>query len=339
MRQYIILGVVYLLALASFFFFVASDYCDCEINVVTPITPVFQVPTDESDDDETNGTEEENGEEQEETETNGRDEDNGEDQDSESNGREEEDTDENGESNGRDEDEDSTNGTVRDQASGDEILWGVDSASLTDQEFFACVINNFGDPVIWGRYLEDKDGVSFGLITEEVELLHDNGVSILVIYNHFTDGTTYEKGVSEAETAIEYAQNIGVPEGVAIFANVEPFYPIDSAFIQGWYDTIDPSEYTPAIYGVFSPDGDNNVRIAFEAAVDDNPEILDNTIIWTNQPQIGITTEANAPEFDPQGPENALTWAWQYGIDAETCNIDTVLYESAILDFVWSPED
>ncbi|UOE92596.1 glycoside hydrolase domain-containing protein [Alkalihalobacillus sp. LMS39] len=351
LRQYIILGITYVLALASFYFFVVNQTCDCTKVIVQPV--IEEREEDETsepngDEDTANGTDE-NGESQDESngtdengdsqdDSNGTDE-NGDSQD-ESNG-----TDENGDSqddsNGTDENGDSQDEqdtTVREEASGDDILWGVDSASLTTEDFYRCVTTNFGDPEIWGRYLEDKEGVSYGLTPEEVELLHREGVSILVIYNHFTDGTTYDKGVAEAELAIEYAENIGVPEGVAIFANVEPFYPIDSGFIQGWYDTIEPSIYTPAIYGVFAEDGDNDVRIAFEGAVEENPDILDNVIIWTNQPQIGITTEDNAPEFNPAAPGESLAWAYQYGIDAETCNIDTVLYQSSILDYVWRPD-
>ncbi|WP_328703106.1 glycoside hydrolase domain-containing protein [Alkalihalobacterium elongatum] len=322
MRQYLVLATVFILAFASFFFFVINDGYEraliCE--------------NGQFEDREKNGAEDEerengngsngesNGEENGET-SNG---DNGEGNGEETNG-------ENGETNGE-------NGTINgnEEESG-EIVWGVDSASLTTEELFACVTSNFGDPEIWGRYLEDKEGVSYGLTTDEVDFLHEQGVSILVIYNHFTDGTTYEKGVAEAEQAIAYAEEIGVPEQVAIFANVEPEYPIDSAFIQGWYDTLQPSIYYAAIYGLF--DEESDVYVAYEGAINENPEIAENMIVWANQPQIGITTEENAPEdYNPAAPNDWLNWAWQYGIDAETCNIDTNLFQSIIFDYLWQPE-
>ncbi|HWO96582.1 MAG TPA: hypothetical protein VNM45_09645 [Bacillus sp. (in: firmicutes)] len=38
----------------------------------------------------------------------------------------------------------------------------------------------------------------------------------------------------EAEKAINYANDLGVPMGVALFADIEPGYPVDSEFIRGW---------------------------------------------------------------------------------------------------------
>lgn len=316
MRQYIVLGITYLLAFSSFFFFIVQDdgnrpVIDRQFAFYSTIT----LPDANQQDPEEQGQEQRDEEQSDEIPN--------ENNNVEENGTKE--TSNNGENNEGNQESERFN-----------ILWGVDSASLTDETLYACVAENFGDPQIWGRYLEDKDGVSYGLTSEEVELLHQNGVAILVIYNHFTDGTSYDKGVADAEYAIAYAERIGVPEGVAIFANVEPFYPIDSDFILGWYDTISSSVYTPAIYGVFS-EGEE-VRVAFEAAAEENSSILDEMIIWSNQPQVGITTEGNAPEYSPEGPNEGLTWAYQYGLDAETCNIDTNLFQSSIMDFVWQPE-
>ncbi|OLO39063.1 hypothetical protein BTR23_08335 [Alkalihalophilus pseudofirmus] len=313
MRQYLVIAAVYILAFASFYFFIVNDGYE-----QTLLCENGQIEEREENGNGSNG-EEENGEARESNGegTNG---DNGESNGEEANG-------ENGGSNGEDS---SINGNEQEDA---KIIWGVDSASLTTEELYSCVTSNFGDPEIWGRYLEDKEGVSYGLTTDEVEYLHEQGVSILVIYNHFTDGTTYDKGVAEAEQAIAYAEEIGVPEEVALFANVEPEYPIDSAFIQGWYDTIQPSIYNAAIYGLF--DEDSDVWVAFEGAVNENSEIAENMIVWANQPQVGITTEANAPDYGPAPPNDWLNWAWQYGIDAETCNIDTNLFQSYILDYVW----
>ncbi|QKY68348.1 hypothetical protein [Lentibacillus sp. CBA3610] len=79
-----------------------------------------------------------------------------------------------------------------------EIYWGVDSASYTDENIYQCVNENFGEPEVWGRYLGDKEGVSAGMDTNEVNLLHDNDVRILVIYNHFNEATGYDHGARHA---------------------------------------------------------------------------------------------------------------------------------------------
>ncbi|MGM8366781.1 glycoside hydrolase domain-containing protein [Virgibacillus sp. W0181] len=210
------------------------------------------------------------------------------------------------------------------------IYWGVDSASYTDEALYQCVEDNFGQPAIWGRYLGDKENVSKGLDQQEVELLHNKDVEILVIYNHFTDATGYEKGVKEAEQAIQFAADLDIPEGVAIFADIEPSYPVDTAFMEGWYDTVTDSNYEPAVYGVF--DEASSLLDAFNNM---NEEAQNNTVVWTAFPQAEITTKENAPDFNPQGPSDALLYGWQYAIEAEACNIDTNLFDGKIKQYMW----
>ncbi|WHX98428.1 glycoside hydrolase domain-containing protein [Neobacillus sp. DY30] len=214
-----------------------------------------------------------------------------------------------------------------------QILWGVDTASPLDQAFLQCVVDNYGKPSVFGRYLDTKEGVSAGLTPEEVELLHQQGIKIIPIYNHFTNATTYERGTLEAQAAIAYAQQIGIPEGKAIFADIEPSYPVDEAFIRGWVDTLLGSPYKPGIYGVFTHESPLNT--AYTAAIFSNQNVQSQTIIWSSNPDPGVTPQANAPQFQPGAPENIPVSIWQYGIDGETCNIDTNLIQSNILDFLW----
>jgi hypothetical protein len=214
-----------------------------------------------------------------------------------------------------------------------QLLWGVDTASPLDQAFLQCVVDNYGKPTVFGRYLETKEGVSAGLTPEEVELLHQQGIKIIPIYNHFSNATTYEGGVQEAQAAIAYAQQIGIPEGKAIFADIEPTYPVDEAFIRGWVDTLLGSPYKPGIYGVFT--NDSALTAAYQAAISSNQNVQSQTIIWSSNPDPGVTHQANAPEFQPGAPDNVPVSIWQYGIDGETCNIDTNLVQSNILELLW----
>ncbi|WP_432806690.1 glycoside hydrolase domain-containing protein [Mesobacillus maritimus] len=215
----------------------------------------------------------------------------------------------------------------------DRLIWGVDSANLTTEDMLSCVEDNFGSPEIWGRYLGDKDGVSKGLTSAEKDLLHSNDIKILLIWNQFTDGTGYENGKNQAQAAIEMAKDLGAPEGVAIFADIEPDYPVDSEFIKGWYEVMNESQYEPGIYGVF--DSKQDLYAALEQAGQENEELLKNTYVWTAAPSMGITTEDNAPDYNPEAPENALIGGWQYGLDASACTIDTNLFHSDILDVLW----
>jgi hypothetical protein len=214
-----------------------------------------------------------------------------------------------------------------------QLLWGVDTASKVDQAFLRCVVNNYGLPSIFGRYLETKEGVSTGLTPEEVELLHHQGIKIIPIYNHFTNATNYENGTLEAQEAIAYAQQFGIPEGKAIFADIEPTYPVDEAFIRGWVDTLLGSPYKPRLYGLFT--NESALTAAYQAAIAANQNVQTQTIIWSSNPDPGVTPQANAPEFQPGAPANVPVSIWQYGIDGEACNIDTNIIQSTILDFLW----
>lgn len=218
------------------------------------------------------------------------------------------------------------------QNDGQELYWGVDSASYTDENLYQCVRDNSGEPEVWGRYLGDKEGVSIGMDTDEVNLLHDHDVRILVIYNHFNDATGYDHGAKYAEQAISYAEDLGIPDGVAIFGDIEPSFPVDAAFIESWYDTLSESAYEPALYGVF--DEETALLEAYNAMSQERQE---NTVIWTAYPQNEITSKDNAPDYNPQGPENAPVYGWQYAIESEQCNIDTNLFQGEILDYLWNP--
>src|SRR5699024_5399951 len=121
-----------------------------------------------------------------------------------------------------------------DKGDSQDIYWGMVSVSATAENLYSCAKESFGDSKIWGRYLGDIDDVSIGLDSDEVEFMHEKVVKILVIYNHVENATGYEHGVSEAEVAISYAEELNIPEDVAIFGDIEPNYPVDSAFLDGW---------------------------------------------------------------------------------------------------------
>jgi hypothetical protein len=213
------------------------------------------------------------------------------------------------------------------------IVWGVDTASSVDQAFLQCVKDNYGAPTVFGRYLETKGDVSIGLSKEEVNLLHQQGIKILPIFNHFKEAIGYDRGVAEAKEAIAYAQKIGIPKGVVIFADIEPTYPVDEAFIRGWVETLSSSPYKPGIYGVFTPG--SKLSAAFQAAASKNKNIQGQTILWSSNPDPGVSAKNKAPAFQPGAPKNIKISIWQYGIDGEACNIDTNLIQSTVLDKLW----
>jgi hypothetical protein len=221
----------------------------------------------------------------------------------------------------------------RNQADPGAIVWGVDSASLTTEELFSCVRENFGEPRIWGRYLGTKEGVSKGLTKEEAAFLQSKNAGILLINNQFTDATGKENGRKIGELGIKLARELGVQEGTAIFADIEPNYPVDSDFISGYYSALSESEYMAGVYGVFS--GDSTLNTAYINAAAGSSEIKVNLILWTAYPQAGVSTESEAPPYNPEAPEGSYLLGWQYGLDAEACNIDTNLFKGSLLEYIW----
>ncbi|WP_165976219.1 glycoside hydrolase domain-containing protein [Bacillus salipaludis] len=212
-------------------------------------------------------------------------------------------------------------------------LWGVDSATKVDKAFLKCVKKHYGKPAVFGRYLETKEGISTGLTKKEADFLHKEGVKVIPIFNHFIDATGYKKGVSEAKEAIRYAKKIGIPKGTGIFADIEPKYPVDEGFIRGWVDTLHKSDYKPGIYGVFTKE--SKVTSAYKKAMEKDKEIQDQTIIWSSNPEPGITNKDSAPKFKPKAPDKIEVSIWQYGIDGPTCNIDTNLIQSDVIEDLW----
>lgn len=213
------------------------------------------------------------------------------------------------------------------------VVWGVDSASLTTEELFSCVRDNFGNPQIWGRYLGTKEGVSQGLTKEEAAFLQSNNAGILLINNQFTDATGMENGTEIGNLGIQLASELGVPDGTAIFADIEPDYPVDSDFIRGYYGAMSESPYEAGIYGVFS--SNSTLYAAYNNAAAASAGLKENVIIWTAYPQAGISTESEAPAYSPEAPEGSAVLGWQYGLDAEACNIDTNLFKGRMIEYIW----
>ncbi|MBC9786187.1 DUF1906 domain-containing protein [Heliobacterium chlorum] len=208
--------------------------------------------------------------------------------------------------------------------------WGVDSASPADDQLLQCVINNFGKPRFWGRYLTTVPRVASGLTAEEISFLHGQNIKILPIYNDFRDAVGYGNGKNVARRAIENAERLGVSPGTFLFANIEHYFQVDEAWIRGWVDTLRTSGYKSGIYhdpirGPFSS--------AFCRAVKRDARVGGETALWSAQPEITVTGPQDAPGFSPNRPDcTGNVWAWQYGRDSKTCPIDTNMIDTQLLN-------
>lgn len=213
------------------------------------------------------------------------------------------------------------------------VIWGVDSAAVANERLLTCVIDNFGKPQFWGRYLVTVPNASEGVTNQELQFLHARGIKVLPIYNAFTDATTYSRGQIQARNAIFHARRLHVPKNIVLFANVERFFEVDEGWIRGWVDTMYPSGYRP---GFYCDPVVGNFSAAFCAAASHNEKVKHQAILWSAEPVTGVTRAEEAPSFKPTHPHCAEnTWGWQYGRDADTCPIDTNLITDKLFRLLW----
>jgi len=59
------------------------------------------------------------------------------------------------------------------------VVWGVVCSEEVTEELYNCVLENFGKPQFWGRYLTTVAGASEGLTRTEIDLLHNSGTKTI----------------------------------------------------------------------------------------------------------------------------------------------------------------
>ncbi|WP_088104263.1 glycoside hydrolase domain-containing protein [Halalkalibacter urbisdiaboli] len=208
------------------------------------------------------------------------------------------------------------------------INWGVDSAAAVTEGLYQCVVDNFGQPDFWGRYLREIPNVNDGLTPEEVQFIRNRGMKILPIYNNFTEALGTRAGTVSARNAIFHARRLNIENGSFIFANIEHFFDVDADWMIAWVETLYNSPYRPGFYG--DPDK-GSFNQSYCEAVSRNRRVFEQSVIWSAEPEPGPSPKFRIPRYNPSRPNcDANVWAWQYGRDADECPIDTVLMEQPL---------
>jgi hypothetical protein len=236
----------------------------------------------------------------------------------------------------------------REKPHSEKIHWGVDANVVTTEELYQCVIEHFGKPAFWGRYLAEIPGIAEPLTKAEVSLLHGKGIKILPIYSAFEkeETRTYKQGVKIANEAISYAEQVGVPKGKIIFGDIEESYPVTAEWIRGFVNTVYAAGYRVGLY--HDPIG-GAFKFAYCKAAQQDKIVREQTILWANQPQLGIRGKDQLRCFLPARPPcecfgssfRPKVWAWQYGVDSELCPvgsqhvIDTNLINDKLFQILW----
>ncbi|ADU31133.1 glycoside hydrolase domain-containing protein [Evansella cellulosilytica] len=208
------------------------------------------------------------------------------------------------------------------------LIWGVDSAAAVNEQLLQCVRSNFGQPDVWGRYLNTIENVSEGLTRTEISFLKNNGIKVMPIYNNFRSAVGYQAGRIAAQNAIYNAQRVGIDEGVFIFANVERFFEVDADWIIAWVERFYNSNYRP---GIYNDPTEGPFNEAYCQAAERSDLVREQTVLWSAEPEVGISAKTKMPRYNPVAPNcGGNVWAWQYGRDADECPIDTILVQERL---------
>jgi peptidoglycan hydrolase-like protein with peptidoglycan-binding domain len=205
-------------------------------------------------------------------------------------------------------------------------LWGVDTAPPVTQDSLKRIIKKFGQPAFIGKYL---NGTSFTpLSAGEAALIHHAGIRIMLFAADTEHDSGHAQGVKLAKQILARAKALHIPQGVAIFADVEPGSAIDANWIAGWYTTILHAGYIPGYYG--NPYADHNFNPPFCTAATHDPELASKALLDIYEPMLQRTPSASEPLFDPSIPycgsnPTGNVQVWQYGLSAgdHSANVDT----------------
>ncbi|KKI93964.1 hypothetical protein WQ54_02195 [Bacillus sp. SA1-12] len=212
-------------------------------------------------------------------------------------------------------------------------VWGVDSASPVDQTLYDCVKSRFGSPKYWGRYLTETPNGSSGLTQKEIGFIKSKGIKILPIYNGHSNAIGYEEARIAVRNAVYHARRLGLPTNIVLFAYVDHHFKVDPDWIRGWVETLLPTGFRA---GFYHDPVKGDFAEAYFQAVQQNSEVAVESILWSAEPEIGITSERKAPRFNPVKPKcKANVWLWTYGREANKCPINTNLSDEKVINYLY----
>ena len=140
-------------------------------------------------------------------------------------------------------------GTLYEQLYDPTTVWGVDSVNesshlLGGHPLYDYVVDHMGvQPHFWGRYLSM-------LTAPEVAFLGARNCKILPIKNGLDSVMRrgLKEGLQAATDAATAATALGIPNGVVIYADIEPNWAPSRDFLLGWMLGISASNYTDGFY-------------------------------------------------------------------------------------------
>lgn len=184
--------------------------------------------------------------------------------------------------------------------------WGIDTVdNVQSSDDIAQTRTDLGAPQFVGRYLIYSSELS----TSEARYIHQQGLSILLLDD---PNRAFTSGSTDAHQAITQATALGVPQGVAIFRDVETSDPVSSTYIAAYVAAFAGSGYVAAFY-------ENPINGSFAGAycslATSDPAAVRGVLLYSSEPEHTGSDPHRAarPHFGPNVPACVNhTVAWQY---------------------------
>lgn len=237
------------------------------------------------------------------------------------------------------------------QQTADRLLFGVDSKFRSfdrlqnNIKLFEWVTRNKIYPDYWGRNINGENC----LTKEEVTFLHTNGCKIAAIYAGSDEKETEEQGKILAKKVDIIAIELGIPDGTAIFLELEADEYITTAFMRGFAESLMIEGIIPGFKA--NTDAAFGFDREFSRGLQTDSDIFNKCLIWSVVPTLeeyeDMTTSHmihpdNWMPYAPSGMSRRDIAIWQYGKNCHpienddgkmtTFNLNLVRNEQVIID-------
>lgn len=230
------------------------------------------------------------------------------------------------------------------------LLFGVDTNIQADDLLqnninqFEWVVRNKIYPNFYGRNMVGDNC----LTKEEIHFLHSKGCKIAPIFDTDDPKKTEEDGMILAKKIDVRALELAIPEGTAIYLEINEDEAINRDFMRGFAKMLMFEGYTPGFKA--NTDAKFSFDREFSRGMQSDKDIFKKCLIWAIAPVIkeydGMTTSHlihpdNWQPFAPSGITRNEIAIWQYGKNCHpieddagkvvTFNLDLVRNEQVII--------
>lgn len=214
---------------------------------------------------------------------------------------------------------------------GPKLWFGVDSNFRSDTllqnnlTLFEWATRNKVYPCFWGRHIMGDNC----LTKEEIHFLRCKACKIVPIHNTGNIKMTEEQGITEAELITKRANELEIPEGVAIYLELEDHEDISIEYMHGYAKTLIANGYIPGFKA--NTDAKCDFDHEFSRAMQTYEDVIGKCLIWTVSPSLEeydrvTTSHFVGPDdwkpFAPSGMKRGDIAIWQYGKDCHPINDD-----------------